>query len=181
MAKVIKKKGEIVEAYELGKGSTKEKELICQGKIIYRGNGVYEVFSQESNNGEGQFAVSGDYIKIDSAGFPSPKTKEWFLENHKHIKGNKYEQLPKELLAWEYGEKLTKEMKFLIKERGLYLNYENDNEFFGAELWGAYLTAPKDAIVIFYNVKYDEKGNVIDIEYNFVAKAEFEEAYEYIK
>ena len=85
MAKVIKKQGEIVEAYELGKGTAKEKELIYQGKIIYRGNGVYEVFSQESNNGEGQFAASGDYIKIDSTGFPSPKTKEWFLSNHKHI------------------------------------------------------------------------------------------------
>ena len=181
MAKVIKKKGEIVEAYELGKGTAAEKELIYQGKIIYRGDGVYEIFSQESNNGEGQFAISGDYIKIDSAGFPSPKTREWFLANHKHIEGNKYEQLPKALLAWKYGEKITKEMKFLIKERGLYLDYENDNEFFCAELWGAYLTAPKDAIVVFYNVKYNEKNEVVDVEYNFVAKKEFEESYEHVK
>ena len=181
MAKVIKKKGDVIEAYELGAGTTKEKELISQGKIVYRGNGIYEVFSQESKNGEGQFAIKGDYIKIDSEGFPSPKTKEWFLANHKLLSKNKYEQLPKELLAWECKEKITPEMKFLISERGLYLDYDNDKEFFGAELWGAYLTAPKDAVVIFYDVKYDENGNVIDAEYNFVARKEFKLTYRYVK
>jgi len=99
MAKyVIKKTGKIVEAFELGLSSAMELKLIEECKIVRKGD-TYELFSQESQSGSGEIASAGDFFKVDKAGYPYPNAREWFLENHRHVEGDKWEQLPKKLLA----------------------------------------------------------------------------------
>lgn len=182
MAKyVIKNTGKMVEAFELGAGSEMERKLIEEGKIcLHEGEvSIYELFSQESNSGSGEIAMAGDFFKVDKAGYPYPNARDWFFENHRHVEGDTWEQLPKKLLAWESSDELTPEVQFLIDHKGLKLNAENPEQFFGAELWGAWLTAAADAVLIFYSVSYNEDGTVSDADFNFVARAEFEATYHY--
>lgn len=182
MAKnVIKTEGKKCQAYELGAGSEMELNLIKEGKICRIGNGAYELFSQESKSGSGQLANEGDYFKVDNAGYPYPNKREWFFQNHRHLKGDTYEQLPKALLAWESTDEVTPEVQFLIDNKGLKLDPENPEKYFGAKLWGAWLTAASDAVLIFYRVSYDETtGKVTDASFNFVARNEFNASYRYV-
>ena len=178
MAKVIKNKGKEVRAWELGTNSPMERKLIAEGKIQKTCNG-FLLFSQEAQSGEGEHAKAGDFFKVDKAGYPYPNKRDFFLLNHTPIEGDTYEQHPKELLAWEIAEEITPEVQFLIDHKGLVLNPQKPDQYFGAKLWGAWLTAASDAVLIFYSVSYDDEGNVIDADFNFVARAEFEAAYHY--
>ena len=175
---VIKNSGKEVKAWKLGAASDMELQLIAEGKIVQKGN-TYELFSQESVNGFGEIAEVGDFFKVDNAGYPYPNKATWFLKNHRHIVGDTWEQLPKKLLAWESSDELTPEVQFLIAHKGLKLNHENPSHFFGAELWGTWLTATSFAVLIFYSVSYDNEGQVSDADFNFVARAEFEATYHY--
>lgn len=178
MAKVIKNIGKEVKAYRLGAKSTMEQALIAEGKIRVHNNGSYELFSQESND-KGEMAVAGDYFKVDNAGYPYPNRADWFEANHRHIDGNRYEQMPKALDAWEATEPLTEEVAFLLNEGKLKLHPEKPEEYFGATLWGAWLTAAADAILVFYGVTRNEDGTITDADFNFVARKEFESTYHY--
>ena len=179
MAKVVKNNGKQVQAWELGMGTKMELKLIKEGKIVYAGNGNYELFSQESNSGSGEKAYAGDFFKVDKAGYPYPNSRSWFLENHRPIDGDFYEQLPKPLNAWEVKEGITPEIQFLIDHKGLKLSPENPEQYFGAELWGTWLTAAIDAVLIFYSVTRNKEGIIIDADFNFVARKEFEATYSY--
>lgn len=179
MAKVIKNNGKKVQAWELGMGSAMELKLIKEGKIVYAGNGNYELFSQECNSGAGEKANAGDFFKVDKAGYPYPNNRAWFLENHRHIDGDTYEQRPKPLDAWEVTEGITPEVQFLIDHKGLKLSPETPEQYFGANLWGAWLTAASDAVLVFYSVTRNESGVIIDADFNFVARKEFEATYSY--
>ena len=91
MYKIIKKQGKIVEAYKLGEDNVLFKNLQKENKLLDLHNGKYEVFSQEavnSESGHGQVAEKGDWIRLDSAGYPYPCTDEWFKENMRHIEGD---------------------------------------------------------------------------------------------
>lgn len=179
MAKVIKNNGKQVQAWELGRDSDMECKLLTEGKIVYLGDDKYELFSQESKSGTGEKAQAGDFFKVDKAGYPYPNSREWFLANHRHIDADYYEQLPKPMDAWEATEPVTPEIDFLINHKGLKLNPDNPEQYFGAELWGAWLTAASDAVLIFYSVTRDESGVIIDADFNFVARKEFEATYHY--
>ena len=179
MAKVIKNVGKEVVAYRLGACSKVELELSAKGLICYhRDNNTYELFSQESND-SGEIALPGDYFKVDNAGFPYPNEATWFEANHRHINGDRFEQVPKALTAWEATEPLTEEVAFLLNEGKLKLHPEKSEEYFGATLWGAWLTAASDAILVFYSVTRDDNGVIIDADFNFVARKEFEATYHY--
>ena len=180
MAKVIKNKGRQVRAWELGANSEAERDLIGEGKIVRNFFG-YELFSQEAKSEEGEKAQVGDFFKVDSAGFPYPNDREWFLKNHRPINGvpDTYEQLPKPMLAWEAKEPITPEVAFLVEKKGLVLSPETPEKYFGAELWGTWLTAAKDAVLIFYSIMKDDAGNIMDADFNFVARKEFEDTYHY--
>lgn len=178
MAKVIKNSGKQVQAWELSTGSEMERKLIEEGKIVPRGTS-FELFSQESKNGSGEMAKAGDFFKVDKAGYPYPNDREWFIANHRQLDGDTYEQLPKALLAWEASEGITPEVQYLLDNKGLKLDAEHPEQFFGAELWGTWLTASKDAVLIFYSVTYGEDGKVSNADFNFVARKEFEAAYHY--
>jgi len=179
MAKVIKNNGKQVQAWELGKNTDMELQLREEGKIVYTDNGEYELFSQEAKSGSGEKANAGDFFKVDKAGYPYPNKRDWFLANHRHIDADSYEQLPKPMDAWEATEPITPEIDFLINHKGLKLSPSTPEQYFGAELWGAWLTAASDAVLVFYSVTRDENGVILDADFNFVARNEFEATYHY--
>jgi len=179
MAKVIKNNGKQVQAWELGKNTDMELKLLNEGKIVLIGNNEYELFSQEAQSGSGEKATSGDFFKVDKAGYPYPNKREWFLANHRHVDTDSYEQLPKPMDAWETTEPVTPEVQFLIDHKGLKLSPSTPEQYFGAELWGAWLTAASDAVLVFYSVTRDENGVITDADFNFVARKEFEATYHY--
>lgn len=177
MKSVIKKSGKIVQAYRLGDEGPVIKKLINEGKIKKIGEDFYEVFSQETDV-KGEIAYSCDYIKVDSAGCPYPNSEKFFKENHVHVSGDDYEQLPKPLYAWEASDGMCKEIVFLIEQKGLIINEASEEKYFTAPLWGTMLSAAKDAVIIFYELLWDKDGNVVEADFNFVAKSEFDKTYD---
>lgn len=125
-------------------------------------------------------AENGDWIKIDSQGRPYPNKKESFEENHRYVEGDTYEQLPKRLQAWKADCKMCDEVMFLIKKKGLKIDKDSDERYYSAHLWGTDEVANKDALIIFYNIIYDQDGKITDIEFNFVEKSEFDRTYSII-
>lgn len=183
MYNVIKNKGKIVHAYQLGGDSSFIKELIDAGKIEDLGDGKYAVHSQEAINGKagGEKAKDGDWIKIDSKGFPYPNDRSYFEINHRHVKEDIYEQIPKPLKAWDAGCEMCSEIEFLIKEKGLIIDQESEGQRYSAELWGTKEVAAADAVIVFYSIVYDEGGIVKEADFNFVARDEFERTYSVVK
>lgn len=183
MLKVMKKQGKTVKAYCLGTESPEIVRLIREGKIISLGSGFYELMSQEAvtgDSGHGELAKAGDFVKLDSAGFPYPNDRDFFIANHRHISGDNYEQIPKPLFAWTIEEPMCPEIEFLLRENRLQIQEEYQNKCFSAILWGTLESAAKDAVVVFYDVTKDSKGSICDISFNFVARDEFEKTYNVI-
>ena len=182
MYQVIKNKGKIVQAYQLGSDNAIIEKLIEKGKVCDLGNGRYEIYSRESVNGSdgGEKAVDGDWIKVDSKGYPYPNKRVYFESNHRHIEGDNFEQLPKPLQAWDAKLELCPEMKFLVEKKGLIINESSSERRYVAELWETTEVAAEDAMIVFYSLSYDEKGELIDADFNFVAKDEFDRTYNII-
>ena len=184
MYKVIKNKGKIVKAYQLGDNSNEIiKNLISDGKIINAGDGSYRVFSREIMNGEndGEIAAEGDWIKIDSNGFPYPNKKDFFEANHRHIDGDTFEQIPKALLAWDSNLEMCPEVTFLVEKKGLIIDEKSVSRRYSAELWGTTEVADAEAKIVFYKISYAGNGDIEDIDYNFIASDEFEKTYSIVK
>jgi hypothetical protein len=157
-----------------------ETALIEEGAIRLLPDGSYALFSQEAVNGQGQIAHAGDYFKVDTiAGrhYPYPNDREFFLNNHVHLSGDEYEQRNKPLLIWQSADELCEEVRWLVDTGRLTLKPQEPDRFFNAFLWGADLSAPADATLLFYSVDRDETGAITDISFNFVAKPEFDASY----
>ena len=168
MITVMKKQGKHICAYQLGKGSAMEEKLIREGLIVKRGD-TYEIFSRECGGETGQIAHTGDYFKVDEGGKPYPNEKTWFEEHHRPLGGDEYEQIPAPLLAWEAGDPEDGPVRDLVEEGLLTIAEEDPEHYFQADLWGTHLTAPKDAVLVIYNL---EKR-----EFNFVAREIFNNTY----
>ena len=41
--------------------------------------------------------------------------------------------------------------------------------------------AAEDAMIVFYSISYDDAGNVIDCDWNFVERGEFDRTYSVIR
>lgn len=177
MRRAIKKSGKKVVAYELGVDDREIDKLIQEGKIKKISNTQYEIFSQEAIHGVGQKASVGDYIKLDSSKQPYPNDKEFFLKNHKHIVGNEYEQLPGPVYIWQADEPMCQEVQFLLENKGLIIDTEKEKDYFTAPLWGTTLSAAKNAYIVFYDIKKNNEGKIVDIDFNFVENKEFELTY----
>ena len=54
-------------------------------------------------------------------------------------------------------------------------------ECFSAPLWGSILTAAADAVLVIYGLERDSSGRIVDAEFNFVAKPEFDLTYSFIE
>ena len=179
--RIIKKAGRPVTAFPLGQDHPLEAELTARGRLAKRPDGRYEVFTREASGGSGELADPGDYVKLDAGGFPYPNRRAYFLENHTHQQGDTYLQRPVPLPAWQAGQPLTEEMAFAL-ERGLIrISEENAAAYFSAFLWGAQLTAPQDAAVVFYRVDRDAGGGITGLDFNFVVRQEFDAAYDILE
>lgn len=178
---VQKKHGKRVGAYQLGEGAEAERRMIAEGKIVVHPDGSYELFSQESAE-HGERAQAGDFFKIDSSDYPYPNEKSWFIENHRPTaESNIYEQIPKPLLAWNVDEPECEEITWLKQQGKLIVNSTDTQHYFAAELWGTIERTPKDSIIVFYGVTRDKSGAITDVDFNFVARAEFEKTYDIVK
>lgn len=49
--------------------------------------------------------------------------------------------------------------------------------YFNAFLWGSDLSAAEDATIVFYSVSRTESGEITDVDFNFVARPQFENDY----
>ena len=185
MAKMLQKlAGKVVKAYELGSGTAMEAQMIDEGKITFA-DGNYYLRSTEvvnAGSGRGQKANPGDFFKVDSKGNPYPNDRNEFFENHIAVDeaANEYEQIPKPLEAWFYGDPETDALRFALDNELVHLNYEDPQNYFGAFLWGEWLTAAQDAALIFYSVTR-ENGVVTAIDFNFVIREEIEKNYRLIE
>lgn len=180
MKYAIKNKRKNVKAYCLGEGSEMEKRLIELERIRLLPHGGYELMSQETQNGAGQRAEAGDYFKVDMVDgeyFPYPNGREYFLNNHIHLKGDTYEQKAVPLAIWQWGDGSCDAIEYLLDQGKLTLNHKNPARFFNAFLWGADLSAAQDATLVFYDILRDASGVISDVSFNFVVKDEFECSY----
>lgn len=175
MRQVRKREGKMIKAYCLGEDHPMIERLIGEGKIRQVDAGHWRVFSQEAEKGE--LAESGDYVKLDSSGAPYPNTREFFKKNHRHVDGDDYEQIPKWLNAWCLEDGICPEIHFLIEHKGLVINEENEDACFRAPLWGDMLTAARNAVIVFFELEYDAGGEIVEADFNFVAKDEFDKVY----
>lgn len=180
MRKAMKIKGKSIFAYRLGENSDMEKKLLREGKLKQYSNGIYEVFSREVISGPGEQACIGDYIKIDSNGFPYPNEKEFFMANHRHIESDRYEQIPSPVDVWFWEDGMCEEIQFLLDNKGLKINGKEESVYFSAPLWGTILSAAKDAAIVLYAVDRDADGKIRDADFNFVARDEFDKTYQFI-
>ncbi|HAP20707.1 hypothetical protein NSA48_04275 [Frisingicoccus caecimuris] len=183
MFNVIKNKGNVVRAYQLGRDSAIINELIAGGKIENLGDGNYAVHSQEAINGNvgGEVAKAGDWIKIDSSGCPYPNDQVYFEANHCHIEGDIYEQIPKPLQAWDAECAMCPEVAFLVEKKGLIINETSTAQRYSAELWGTKEVAAADAVIVFYSISRDNNGCIIDADFNFVERGEFNKIYSVVQ
>lgn len=180
MRYAVKSKKKIVTAYPLGAGHPMEAALITEGTIRLRADGSYELFSLEAVNGQGQIAQPGDFFKIDTVDgrhYAYPNSREFFLSNHTHLRGDEYEQANKPLMIWQAQDAPTEEVRWLVDTGRLTLKPQDPAHFFNAFLWGSDLSAADDATLIFYRVDRDASGAITDIDFNFVAKEPFEADY----
>lgn len=180
MRLAIKNQGKAVRAWQLGASTAVEQKLIDEGKIVFHAPDRYEVFSQEAAGGAGEIAFAGDYIKVDSCGRPYPNDKAFFEANHTHVKNDEYIQTPKPLPVWFLGNPEEDIISFLLQHRGLRIDPQNADACFSAPLWGTTLTAKSDAAIVIYKTVRDSSGNIVDVDFNFVARDEFDQIYQLI-
>lgn len=183
MLKAVKKHGKMIHAYRLGSPSSVLDQLIRERKLIHRPDGSFEVLSREAvagGSGHGEIAHAGDYIKIDSEGFPYPNSASFFEERHVRLncEDDTYEQIPAPVAAWTAAEPVSEEIKYLQDKKGLSINQSDENRYFTAPLWGTIETAPADAVIVFYSIDRDRQGKIINADFNFVIREEFERQYE---
>jgi len=170
----IQKKPITVEAYQLGSNEPSLEELMAKGLLIKIDDTHYEVFSQETKT-KGEIAEVGDYIKCDASDRPYPNTKDYFLSHFDHIEGHLYRSQPVVFDAWDLNEPMCEEISYLKAHKGLIIN----DDGFRAPLWGTIEHAQSDAVIIFYKIERQD-DQIIDIDFNFVARKEFKRLYQTI-
>lgn len=178
MKRAIKKSGKLVKAYRLGDSHSVTRKLIKEGKICQIDKNTFELYSQEASNGIGEIARRGDWYKLDSANCPYPNSRDYFEAHHKFISIDQYEQIPEEVYTWNLErDGLCQEAEYLLKTGKLIINEEDEKHYYNAELWGTFLSAAKDAIIVFYKILKNKEGIIEEVDFNFVEKSEFYETY----
>lgn len=171
----------LVKAYPLGEGHPMEKKLVEAGAIRVHPDGRYELFSQESLNGEGQIARAGDFFKadlVDGKYYPYPNDREGFLEKHTHIEGDTYRQAAYPMPVWLDGDPMDEEIRFLLDTGRLTLNEEDESRYFNAFLTDCHESRSRDGVVAFYGVTR-ENGVITDVNFNLIERSYFEANYRF--
>ena len=179
MRYAMKNKGKIVKAYELGDGTEMEHRMIREGAIQRIDQYTYRLFSKEAVNGTGQEAKAGDYFKVneeDGKFYAYPNERAWFLQNHRHRKGDEYEQKCFPLPVWAKGDPACEAINYLLDSGRLCIDEGNREKYYNAELWGTMLSAPEDAVIVFYSID-QQNGQIQNIGFNFVDRKTFDRDY----
>ena len=176
---VIKREAPPATACCLGEGSDLERELLAHG-LLSRDGEDYRVHSREAAGETGQLARRGDFVKLDAGGFPYPNARVDFLQNHRRTPAG-WVQIPVPCEAWAYGEPGSEALRWAREHGGLTLHADDPARFYRAQLWGAALSAPRDAVLVFYRIERDENGAITGVRYNFVAREEFDKSYRIVK
>lgn len=174
--KEIKKRPIPTKVYELGKDDSRIQSLFEQG-LIKKIHSQYEVFTLESGKTEGQIACEGDFIKVDIKGNIYPTTKEKLYADYDQIEENLFVPKGKILSAWFAEENPCDEILYLIEKGILKLDPTHPEQYFQAVLWGTDVRAAKNAALIFYSIKKDTDGTILEIDFNFVERTIFEQTY----
>ncbi len=177
--RLAKKRPVSFTAFQLGTDNPLEKELIQAGQIRLNSDGNYEVFSREVKNGKGELAKAGDYLKIDSGGYPYPNDREFFEKSCIRVGENRYQQNGTPVEVWFADDPVNDTISFLLHTNRLRLNQDSDDQYFRADLWGAPLSAARNAAVIVHSVTRDPQGRIADVDFYFIERGEFERTYEW--
>lgn len=162
-----------LDACRLGDGTEMERRLLETGKLRQCPDGTYLVFSRETDT-QGQQAQAGDYIKVDSGGFPYPNRRAFFEANHTHLGGTRYRQKAEPMGAWTVSEPMPPEVRFLLDTGALRIDEQDEAHYFRAFLWGAELFAAKDAVVVLDRTTRNEAGEITAVKFHFIARQEFQ-------
>ena len=183
MHKVRKKDGNRVMAWQLGKHSVMEQTLIENKKIILRKDNCYELASLEAvrSGHSGEIANLGDWFRVeqmDGELYPYPISNTYFNQNFRHIFDDEFEVIPKTIDAWFADSKLCVEVEYLIRTGQLIIT-ESDLEhyFLATNLWGTTLSAPQNSVILFYEIRRTQEGEIFFIDWNLVARFAFERDY----
>ena len=60
------------------------------------------------------------------------------------------------------------------------IDENSQQKYYSAILWGNPEAAAKNAVIVFYDISYDQDGMIVDAEYNFVERGEFNKTYNII-
>ena len=112
-------------------------------------------------------------------GFPYPNNKEFFENKCIKVGENTYQQINSPVEVWFADDPICDFVAFLLKAERLHIDEANNDRYFQAYLWGAPLSAARDSAVIAYSVTRNIEGEVIDVDFNFVVRNEFERLYEW--
>ena len=181
MRYAVKNKGNLVRAYELGAGTEMERLLIEEGSIRREADGSsYRLFSQEAVNGEGQLARAGDFFKVDTVNgrhYPYPNRRDWFLERHIPLGGDRYEQRVVPVSIWTKDDPPCDAVDALLASGRLRIDPDDSGRYFNAVLWGTPLSAAEDAVIVFHKLERDKNGTIRQLSFNFVERQIFERDY----
>lgn len=177
---VMKRQNLPVTACRLGDGTALERRLIASGALRDLGGGRYEVFSREAQNGAGELARAGCFVKLDGEGFPYPNSAEYFLSNH-DATADGYVQRARPLEAWREGQPVSGAVRFLLDSGRLRIDRQDPLRRYSARLWGTVLSADRNAVIVFYEVRRGPAGTIEDAQFGLVAGDEFEKTYDIIK
>lgn len=168
---IIQKKTTKLQAWCLGENSPMERQLMAQGLLARQGD-TFLVYSRETRQ-EPQVAQKGDYFKLDGSGCPYPNDRAFFLRQHTRLEEDWYLQKNPPIAAWTVEESMPAEIRWLLDTGRLTIDPENPEGYFSAILWGARLYGARDALVVLRQVRRGGSGEILDIEFYFLAREEF--------
>lgn len=177
----VQKQAIRVRAWQLGAETEKEKEMLKSGRMKLRPDGNYELFSQEAAGPTGQIAEPGDYFKTDPTGRPYPNDKAYFEAMHERIEGDLYLQKAPVLYAWTEGEPVGETVRYLLDSGLLKISEDDPERYYSAFLWGTTETAARDAVVVVHGVERNDKNEITDVKFNFVARDYFDSVYRVVR
>lgn len=117
--------------------------------------------------------------------------RKYFMKTHQHIEGDEYDQLSKPVGVWFLGDTVSPELQYIAKHQILSATLEgmirrNNGRLTQYDLyvWGSpieaigYSSCAGDkATIIFDNVKRDETGEIVDLDFMFIEREAFNRDY----
>lgn len=120
----------------------------------------------------------GDYVILDRDMFtPIPVKAEDFEQRYVHLIDNIYDEIPHTVKVWSMAQSMCDEIKFIRDAKGVYFNGFTFAWQYTRNGCKIIETAPGDAYVVIHKASYDEAGNVIDVDFEFIDTQTFHELY----